>query len=55
MVARAPAAKELARIVCHALGKRQDSNGTFRGATLSRTKQPRWPVDGPPRLPSPAA
>lgn len=50
MIARALVAKELARIVYHVLAKRQDSNGLFKGATLSRTKRLQWP-----RTPSPAA
>ena len=55
MIARAFVAKELARIVYHVLAKQQPFNGTFKGATLSRTKKLQWPVDGPPRTPSPAA
>ena len=55
MIARALVAKELARIVYHVLAKQQPFNGTFKGATLSRTKKPQWPVDGPPRIPSPTA
>jgi transposase len=49
MIARALVAKELARIVYHVLAKQQDFNGTFKGATLSRTKKLQWP-----RIPSPA-
>jgi hypothetical protein len=55
MIARALVAKELARIVYRVLGKRQDFDGLFKGTTLSRTKKVQWPVDGPPRTPSPAA
>jgi hypothetical protein len=55
MIARALVAKELARIVYHVLSTQQPFNGTFKGATLSRTKKLQWPVDGPPRTPSPAA
>ncbi|GJG86467.1 hypothetical protein tb265_16480 [Gemmatimonadetes bacterium T265] len=55
MIARALVAKELARIVYHVLAKPQSFNGTFKGATLSRTKKAQWPVDGPPRTPSPTA
>jgi transposase len=48
-VARAIVAKELARIVYYVLTKQEAFNGTFKGTTLSRTKQPKWP-----RLASPA-
>jgi transposase len=50
MIARALVAKELARIAYHVLAKQQPFNGTFKGATLSRTKKLQWP-----RTPSPAA
>ena len=49
-VARALVAKELARIVYHVLRKREDFNGRFKGATLSRVKQEQWPL-----LPSPTS
>ena len=50
MIARALVAKELARIVYHVLTREQAFNGTFKGATLSRTKRLQRP-----RTPSPAA
>ena len=43
VVARAVVAKELARIVYFVLTKQEAFNGTFKGKTLSRTKQPKWP------------
>ena len=43
VVARAVVAKELARIVYYVLAKQEAFNGTFKGKTLSRTKQPKWP------------
>ena len=49
IVARALVAKELARIVYYVMKKEEAFNGTFKGKTLSRTKQPRWP-----RLANPA-
>ena len=49
MIARALVAKELARIVYYVLHKAEPFNGTFKGATLSRTKQLQWP-----RLTSPS-
>lgn len=49
-IARAPAAKELARVVYHVLAKQQDVNGPFKGAPLTRTRE----LQGP-RTPSPAA
>ena len=49
-VARALVAKELARIAYFVLTKQEAFNGTFKGTTLSRTKQPKWP-----RLASPPA
>jgi hypothetical protein len=42
-VARALVAKELARTVYYVLHRQEDYNGTFKGHTLSRTKQPKWP------------
>jgi transposase len=50
MIARALVAKELARIVYVVLHKAEPFNGTFKGATLTRTKQLQWP-----RLTSPSA
>ena len=41
-VARALVAKELARIVFYVLHKQEAFNGTFKGKTLSHTKQPTW-------------
>ncbi len=46
VVARAVVPKELARIVYYVLTKQEAFNGTFKGKTLSRTKQPKWPRGG---------
>jgi transposase len=43
VVARAVVAKELARIAFYVLAKQEAFNGTFKGKSLSRTKQPKWP------------
>ena len=48
-VARALVSKEIARIAYHVLKRREDFNGRFKGAVLSRTGQEQWPL-----LPSPA-
>ena len=49
-VARSLVSKEIARIVYHVLSKREDFNGRFKGALLSRSKKEQWPL-----LPSPAS
>jgi transposase len=49
VVARAVVAKELARIAYDVLTTQEAFNGTCKGKSLSRTKQPKWP-----RLASPA-
>ena len=42
-IARALVAKELARIVYHVLSSGEPFNGKFKGITLERTKQLKWP------------
>ena len=43
LIGRALVAKELARIVYAVLRDQQPFNGTFKGVSLRRTKQSRWP------------
>jgi transposase len=50
MIARALVAKELARIVYYVLQHEQPFNGTFKGTTLSRTKQSQWPRRASPSV-----